>query len=300
MSLNANRLLLFLLMVCPFIEAADAIEMQQEMDFRFKPYEKDARIVDAPHMLDGQRHLVVMVCSYNNAQYYKGNLDSILMQEYKNYHVLYVDDCSPDGTYGLVQKYIEERDAQDRVVLLHNAKRRKALANLYYAIHSCNPTDIILILDGDDQFSDAQVMNRINAAYSDGNTWLTYGQFRMVPDGGIGFCRAYPKNIIDRNGFRYYPSTPSHLRTFYAGLFQKIVIDDLLFQGDFFPMTYDLAIMFPMIEMARNHHKFIPDVLVDYNCSNPINDHKVGKGLQRKFDLIIRARTVYQEIESPF
>lgn len=284
------------------INAEDEMENEagQDLSYRFAPYEKDDRIANAQHIVDGERHLVVVVCSFNNAQYYKGNLNSILKQEYKNYHVLYVDDCSSDGTYGLVKKYIEDNDAEDKIILLRNKKRRKALANLYYAIHSCNPSDIVLILDGDDQFSTDQVMNRINTVYAEGDTWLTYGQFRMVPGGQIGFCQAYPRNIIDRNGFRYYPATPSHLRTFYAGLFHKISLDDLLFQGDFFPMTYDLAIMFPMIEMARTHHRFIPDVLVDYNSSNPINDHKVGKGLQRKFDLIIRARTVYKEIDSPF
>ncbi len=72
------------------------------------------------------------------------------------------------------------------------------------------------------------------------------------------------------------------------------------YQDEFFVMTYDLAIMFPMIEMARTHHRFIPEVLVDYNNDNPLSDHRVGKGLQRKLDLIIRARSCYSELASPF
>lgn len=268
--------------------------------YQFEPYPQDERLLQIQPILNGERHLVVMVCSYNNQHYYEGNLASIFGQKYSNYHVIYVDDHSDDGTFLLVKKYVIDHGMQDKVVLLRNIERRKALANLYHAIHLCDPHSIILILDGDDRFSYDGVMQRINQAYSNPNVWLTYGQFRVQQTGQIGFCQPYPQNIIERNGFRYYPPTPSHLRTFYAALFHKINIDDLMFQGDFFPMTYDLAIMFPMMEMVGFHHQFIGDVLVDYNEGNPINDHKVGKGLQRKYDLIIRARTAYKPLSHLF
>jgi len=65
-------------------------------------------------------------------------------------------------------------------------------------------------------------------------------------------------------------------------------------------MTYDLAIMFPMLEMAADHFRFCPIVLVDYNTTNPINDHKVSKELQRECDRVIRSRARYEKIENPF
>ncbi len=277
-----------------------ADEQADEEGKRFKPFPQDMRIADSTPLLNDEQHIVIITCSYNNALYYQWNLNSILTQEYTNYHVIYIDDLSIDGTSHLVKKFVEDHKWEDHVILIENEIRRKALANLYYAISLCKSTDIIVILDGDDRFANAGVLKRINQAYANPNIWLTFGQFREHPSGGTGFCRAYPKHIIDRNGFRYYPATPSHLRTFYAGLFHKIKKEDLMFQGDFFPMTYDLAIMYPMIEMSRTHHQFIGDILVDYNNSNPLSDHRVGKGMQRKYDLIIRARTCYTEVKSPF
>ena len=260
----------------------------------------DVRLLDSQPISNSERHMVIVTCSYNNAAYHKWNLDSVLNQNYSNYHVIYVDDCSTDKTFSLVSAYVNQSEKQNKFIIIENKERMKALANLYTAIHMCKSTDIIVILDGDDRFSHANVLRRINEEYANPNIWLTYGQFRVHPSGVVGFCHAYPESIIAKNGFRYYPDTPSHLRTFYAGLFQRIRKEDLMFQDEFFPMTYDLAMMFPMIEMARTHHKFIPDILVDYNGDNPLNDHKVGKGLQRKFDLIIRARTCYSEVQSPF
>jgi glycosyltransferase involved in cell wall biosynthesis len=275
----------------------DTLSLQQDM---CAPYIQDEHLVSSVPILNGERHIVVVVCSYNNSEYYQWNLDSILAQEYTNYHVIYVDDCSSDNTFNLVKTYIEGRLEREHFILINNEVRKKALANLYCTINSCKSTDIIAILDGDDRFAHNRVLQKINEAYADPNIWLTFGQFREYPQGNIGFCRPYPPYVVDHNSFRFHPDTPSHLRTFYAGLFHKIRQEDLMFQGDFFSMTYDLAIMFPMIEMARTHHRFIGEVLVDYNNSNPLSDHRVGKGLQRKLDLIIRARPCYSEIPSPF
>jgi glycosyltransferase involved in cell wall biosynthesis len=40
-----------------------------------------------------------VVPSFNNTadDRYINNMNSILMQEYKNYHIVFIDDASPDG-----------------------------------------------------------------------------------------------------------------------------------------------------------------------------------------------------------
>lgn len=249
----------------------------------------------------GERRFVIVTASYNNSKWYEWNLDSIFNQEYENWRLIYVDDCSPDGTFDLVKGYVQEKGQEHRVTLIRNITRRKALANLYYAIWLCNDREVVIILDGDDALAHNKVLAYLNNVYSDSNVWLTYGQFREYPSGVHGFCEPMPDWVVQKNMFRKYPIAPSHLRTFYAGLFKHIKTEDLFYNGDFFPMTYDLAMMFPMIEMAREgHFRFIPDILLDYNTSNPINDHKVSKELQQKCDLVIRARESYSPITIPF
>jgi len=247
-----------------------------------------------------EKHIVVVIASYNNKDWYKKNLDSVFCQQYRNYHIIYIDDNSSDGTGKLVKKYILEKGQISRTILICNKNRQGALANQYKAIHSCNDHDIIIIVDGDDWLAHDDVFTKVNEVYSDNNVWLTYGQFQSYPSDNIGFCCPFPKEIITRNAFRNFINIPSHLRTFYAGLFKKIRIKDLLYKGNFFTMTGDIAAMFPMIEMARDHFKFIPDVLYIYNEATPINDHKVSKQLQRQLDLEIRQRKRYKKIDSPF
>jgi len=247
-----------------------------------------------------EKRIVIVTASYKNAEWHKWNLDSVFDQQYQNWHLIYVDDCSPDGTGELVRAYVKERGFEDKVTVICNKVRRKAMANLYTAIYLCAPTDIVAILDGDDRLAFNDVLKVVNCMYSSPDIWLTYGQYKEYPSGAIGFCKDYPQSVVDNNAFRNHPDGPSHLRTFYAGLFQKIKTSDLLLDGDFFPMTYDLAMMLPMLEMVGEHFRFSPTPLVDYNTLNPINDHKVSKDLQRHCDQVIRSRAQYKRIESPF
>ena len=49
-----------------------------------------------------EHEFVVVVSSFNNDAYFERNLNSIFSQDYKNYHVIYIDDCSTDNTYANV------------------------------------------------------------------------------------------------------------------------------------------------------------------------------------------------------
>lgn len=249
------------------------------------------------------KHFVVVAASYNNKEWYTcdvhkkwvGHLDSIFLQAYDNYHVIYIDDCSTDNTGKLVENYIKEKGMEDRVTLIKNARRYGAMENHYRAMHACKDGDVIVILDGDDAFASIDVLAYLNTIYSDGQTWLTYGQFIEYPLGTNGYCCPMPPDIVRNNAFRDWTHNPSHLRTFYAGLFNQIKREDLMYEGEFLKMTADAAAMFPMIEMARNgHFQFIPLVLCIYNGDNSLNDHKISKTLQRQLDLVIRSRNRYE------
>jgi glycosyltransferase involved in cell wall biosynthesis len=184
-----------------------------------------------------EKRFVIVTASYNNKDWYQWNLDSVFSQNYKNFHLIYIDDCSTDGTGQLVEQYIKERGLENQVTLCCNPENRGALANHYNAIHSCADTDIIINLDGDDALADSEVLSYMNRVYADPNIWLTYGQFMEMPSKSIGFCHPMPHSVIVHSSFRSYGDTPSHMRTFYAGLYKKIKKEDLMINGLFFNMS---------------------------------------------------------------
>lgn len=245
-----------------------------------------------------EKPIVVVIPSYNNAQWYERNLNSACFQNYSNYRIIYIDDCSPDGTGNLVRSYIETHGLQDKVTLICNEKNCGAMANHYTAVWMCADYEIIVHLDGDDFLKHDNVLARINSEYQNSDVWLTYGQFERFPDGNIGYCREIPRGIIQHNAFREYDWVASHIRTFYAGLFKHIKLRDFVYDGNYFDITCDMAMMYPLLELAGSHVRFIPDVLYVYNEATPINDYKKNLIRQLHCEKAIRSKTKYQPTSS--
>jgi glycosyltransferase involved in cell wall biosynthesis len=213
--------------------------------------------------------------------------------------VIYTDDCSPDETGRLVEEYLADNDPDKKVHLIKNTTRRGGLHNLYLMIHGCEDDAIIVTLDGDDWFPDKDVLKRLNAVYSSGEIWMTYGQFEWA-SGVRGWAAPYSEDVIQNNAFRGVPGIPTHLRTFYAWLFKKIKLNDLLYMGKFYPMAGDVAFMIPIIEMAGERHQFIADIMYVYNEGTTINEHRRSRQLQIHVGQIIIAKERYKRlVEKP-
>ena len=273
------------------------------------------------------KSMVFVVPSYNNSSWYESNLNSIKMQNYSNYRVIYVDDCSVDGTGELVEKWLRDNQCDYRVfyfdgsfskdipevtahysslinqerhqfTLVRNAKREGAMCNFFRAVHSCDDHEIVVVTDGDDWLSRENVLSQLNAIYSsDRPVWLTHGTFREYPWGGTSWSQPIPQEIIVSNRYREF-RCPSHMRTFYSWLFKRVKLEDFLYKGEFFAITCDMAMMFPMIEMAGERHAFISEVNYIYNMSNPIADQVVNTQLQNDLDYFIRRKERYARLEN--
>jgi len=245
--------------------------------------------------------IVVITASRNNAQWFQLNLSSIISQEYSNWRLIYIDDNSTDGTAELVQNYMDTAGFSSHMTLIRNTERKGHLANQYAAIHSCKPEEIIIIIDGDDWLVDSewpmhkQVFSYINAVYQTEDIWITYGQFWYWKKNKKGLCKPLPNGALHDGTIRQFSWRTSHLRTFYAGLFQKIALEDLLWNGGFLPKCADVATMFPMIEMAGTHTKFIQDVLYMYNDDNPASFHHNPEE-QRAIEKMLKEKAPYPRL----
>ncbi|MBS1986427.1 glycosyltransferase [Candidatus Dependentiae bacterium] len=242
---------------------------------------------------------VIVTASYNNIEWFERNLSSIFAQAYDNWRLVYIDDCSTDGTVDAVRAYVDACDKSDKVTLIRNAQRHGHMYNQYHAIHAVAPESVIVIVDGDDWLAHNNVLRYLHTIYSAGDAWLTYGQFWYWQKNRLGICRKLPDAVIKNNDIRSYPRwVTSHVRTFYAGLFQRIQLEDLQYKGAFVPMSADVAAMFPMIEMAGEHIRFIEEILYIYNDANQLSffhDRREEQELLRK-ELCSRQR--YQPLNS--
>lgn len=249
-----------------------------------------------------EKPLVVIITSFNNAQWYKKNLDSVYKQKYNNYRVIYIDDHSSDNTGNLVEEYIKNHNLNKKTILIKNREWKTQMYNHIVAVHMCKDDEIIVHLDGDDWLANDQVLSKVNEAYCKENIWLTYGGLQNWPTGKdkfLEYAKDTPENIINSNNFRSV-WLYSHLRTFYAWLFKKIKLQDLIYNSSFkdISSTPDTAFMYPMLEMAGNRIKCFNEIVYIRNAVNPISQRKINHDIQKKIATEIRSWKKYTRLKN--
>lgn len=99
----------------------------------------------------------------------------------------------------------------------------KAMHNIRTAaIQHCNPKDIMIIVDGDDQLVGKQVFKLYNAVFQKEKVWFVYSNFIDVNNKNLGYSREFSAETIRTNSYRYDLFYTSHLRAFYTSLFLQI------------------------------------------------------------------------------
>jgi len=246
-----------------------------------------------------EKPIVVVVPSHNNEALCEKNLNSICTQHYTNYHVLYVDDASTDGTADTVAAYVAHMNLQDRVTIIKNPVRRGALYSIYLAVQCCPDEVIVMVVDGDDWLveDNSYIFQMINEIYDDLDIWMTYGQFIEYPSGKKGFCKPIPDAVKKSVTYRYYDWVSSHLKTFYAGLFKAIPIGQFIREGSFLRAACDYAFMMPILELAGGRAYCVPDVIYVYNMQNNLNVCRTRPVEQLKNNYWVRTRTPLQPLE---
>jgi len=243
-----------------------------------------------------EKPFVVIVPSYNNEACCEQNILSIVNQQYDNFRVIFIDDGSKDETYEKVKAWIERSPRKEKVTLLRNWESQGKLKNLYTAIHTCKPDEIIVPVDGKDLMAHPFVLKKLNKVYDNSQIWMTYGNYLDYPSykQKPRLCQKFPKSVVRSHRFRQYKWVTAHLHTFYAGLFQKISPEHLTREGTFLPVAGDVAMMIPMLEMAAGHFQFIDEVLYLHNRTHPLPDRRV---LQNSYDRYVRSLPTYQPLE---
>ena len=147
---------------------------------------------------------------------------------------------------------------------------------------------INILVDGDDYLYSGDVLAILYEKYINTNCLITYGS-HLSSKGIQG--KKYPCLIRKLNLYRKYFWYASHLKTFRHDLWLSINKSDLInHNGTYFSVASDLAIMFPMLEMAGDRQEFIKEVLYVYNDKNPISDHNI-----RRKEQILAAKEIREK-----
>jgi hypothetical protein len=136
--------------------------------------------------------------------------------------------------------------------------------NLTEAIAALPDDRIVACVDADDWLATPEALSIVSRYFGAG-AWLTYGSF-VFSDGRPGHASAYEPG----ENVRVAPWKATHLKCFRAGMFKRIKPEHLRGpDGAWLEHARDLALMFPMLEMAGHGRvAHVSEVLYVYNWAN--------------------------------
>jgi glycosyltransferase involved in cell wall biosynthesis len=107
----------------------------------------------------------ICIPTYNYAEYIGQAIDSVLMQDYVDYELIIIDDCSSDTTCDVVNAYLKKGDP--RISLVVNETNRGLVGNWNYSLELAKG-EYIKFLFADDYFIESDAL-RVMSAHLDAN-----------------------------------------------------------------------------------------------------------------------------------
>jgi glycosyltransferase involved in cell wall biosynthesis len=241
------------------------------------------------------RWISIVTPVYNAEKYIARCIESVAQQDYNDYMMYIIDDCSTDNTVEVIKQTINALpiDIADKFQLITNTKNKGAVCNQITTIEgNCLKNDIIMLIDGDDWLvNNPNIFHMYNNLYQDGAEF-TYGSCWSLVDNIPLIAQEYPPEVKASKTYRDYKfnwNMPyTHLRTFkwelMDGFIHQYGRDSFKDEeGNWLKAGGDTAVFYAMIEQANPDNIIcIPDIVYNYNDANPINDYKVNSDEQTK------------------
>lgn len=248
-----------------------------------------------PSEAQGANHIVVVTPFRNPGEAFERCIRSLAEQDYADFEVILIDDASTDAASNF-------HPDDPRMRVIRRDRQMGLAANLHdVLLHACHADDVVVCVDGDDWLVGTDVLSYVDEIYRKHDCWVSFGQFEFE-NGDYGFSQPFSSEE-DFATLREYFRT-SHLRTFRAGLFERIAEQDPEYaclkkrDGEWLDSAVDVALMCPLLELAGfSRARFVDRVLYHYNGEGPNHTHNERRQSQVESFEYIRSKPRFTKVQ---
>ena len=209
--------------------------------------------------------------SYNQAEFITKNLESILLQDYKTYRIVYINDASTDNSLDILKKFIVD-NPRTNMHLITNKKRLGPAGSRFVGCQEADNDEICVFLDGDDTLYSKDVLSIVAEVYQNPNIHATFGSMNNMK-----WLLSHQQLYTRRDERNFFP----HLRTAKAYYCKQVPESYLKDKNNkWFMFCTDVALFTSIIELIDYNYVFIKNPLLIYNNYNSLNNPVEGFGNQ--------------------
>ena len=143
----------------------------------------------------------VLLPVYNNKDDILNAIKSVIEQTINSWELIIIDDCSTDGTYETVLKFLKD-NPNDKIILLRNTRNFGVYVSLNEGLMKSKGKYIARV-DSDDTLRNNMLEENLKAFNR--HNWCLVTRFKYIREGSIGkfgeIAMTYNKKIIEKIGF---------------------------------------------------------------------------------------------------
>ena len=211
----------------------------------------------------------VVMCTFNGEKYLKEQLDSIIHQTYPVDEILIQDDCSEDGTIGLLDRYSKE---YPNIVFSKNDVRLGVNKN-FFSVLSKAKGDYIAIADQDDIWELNKIEEQLQAI---GDNLLNFHLSEPFSSDGVPI--AFDKRIPNYGIIRmiYFNMIPGHTMLLRRDLLNRIYDEQVFLYDALLAIAAGVCDKINYIDKVLVHHRRYMDA---YSYHKPVTNGKSMKNI---------------------
>ena len=198
----------------------------------------------------------IIIPTYNSIRFIKKTIKSILDQTYNNFEIIFVDDCSVDGTYEYLKKIQKKLKKKIKII---KTKKNSGTASVTRNIGIKNSKgELLCVMDSDDIWEKNKLELQLNSYSSKSTIYSTAARYFNSKNSRSGFLINFIRKKIQKfiikkinnKGFQWlYIYNPIILSSI---LVHKSIFENHLFDEDV-NVREDLDIW---IRLRKNNYKF--------------------------------------------
>jgi hypothetical protein len=213
-----------------------------------------------------EKMFVVVLYSPSNFKSCEQSLTSILRQQYDSYRVVLLHEEMKEEEIEKI-KHLAAKENKSHLLTIISPKERLLNVDAFReVIEECKDDEIIVQLESSDWLAHERVLEKLNQVYSSNSEiWLTYSQYMEYPSYKKGRTQPYVKRLLRDRYSKKTPWINSHFKTYYARVFKQLKQQTPPLYGRSLIRDSLDPYMLPMVDLSKNHIRFIEDVLFVQN-----------------------------------